>query len=420
MIVHPMKNAMRYCLERSKAKMAQPNFGFSAEQIIYRWLEGHSSLGQKGAKGWEPRWLAAVPKSLVCLVLAACFFQSLHAQVVVSQSPMPFLRFAPQAMLNVTLLNSSTNTVSGHLESQLTSEKGEIVCVVKGQQLELQPSSSRSVSGASNIEDYLFGDGATALYAMEQGQLLAGTYQWCVTFNAPSLEVSPENCLPVISSFQNFLNLLQPDNRSVVDTKTPVLIWTSGNNKPFPSPSERFELLLVQMAPDQSANEAIVENAPLFLLPNATKTVLYPPFAEKLEYGKKYAWKVTHYVGDAIIQSSEVWSFTLAEWEDPRDLKYVDTKKSNQGLIEVYDSFYFRFDERYRGEDLTVYLRDSKGAVLKLDAVNDGYGSGSAKQNGANGYRLNLTPYKLEAGQYSLSIANASGEQFEFFIQYHR
>lgn len=357
-------------------------------------------------------------------VIIAIFFIAIslvgHAQMSILLGNLNTTRMTADQLLDITVSNSGPQSLTAFVSADLKDNTGRVVCSVNSIQLEINKGKN-AFKGIQITENIEYAETAIAQYLLETGNLQGGIYQWCVRLTSAEIETDVEVCKPISSNFYNFLNLVYPSNNQKVETKNPTLTWTHNRSFPAPSSTERYELQLVEIGADQTPGEAIVENTPLLKLSRLDNhSIVYPFDAMPLEYGKKYAWQVVQWIGENPILFSDVWTFELREWEDPRDVKYVESKNSKQGVIQVYDSFYFRFDEDYSADQLEIKILNSNGEVITVSALNDKTSEVGVKSNGPNGYRLNLTPYRLEGGQYTISIINGRNEQSNFLINYNK
>ncbi len=105
------------------------------------------------------------------------------------------------------------------------------------------------------------------------------------------------------------LDLIEPFNNDQICEKRPMFTWQPS----FPQiPGALYQLTLVEMKGTQNAIEALNYNLPVVDQKGIlTNVLMYPPVAKELSTGKQYAWQVTIYKGQSIINRSEVWAFKL-------------------------------------------------------------------------------------------------------------
>jgi hypothetical protein len=358
---------------------------------------------------------------LFTLLLALMLSFSTKAQVLVTSYTVNALSCSPSKMLDITLTNSTTNSMEVSVEASVKTSDGKQLCLATATNLSLNVGVNK-LNGASVLSDFFYSELPAAQMLAAQGRLISGTYDYCVKVTFPGGEFPVESCFPLVSNFSSFLQLLNPMDKEVIEILNPTLTWTHSGFLPSTDPAETFEMILAEKKSDQSAGQALAENEWL-LNQNQLKShsILYPLNAPKLEVGKQYAWQVLHKYNGVLLESSDIWWFEIDEWEDPRDIKYVDINASKSiDVVEVYQSFYFRFDEVYNSDQMFIQLVDEGQKVIEPLVENDRPGAASIKKNGFNGYRFNLTPYHLKAGNYTLKIANAKGKVYSIKIHYNK
>jgi len=105
------------------------------------------------------------------------------------------------------------------------------------------------------------------------------------------------------------LDLIEPYNEDQICEKRPLMTWQPS----IPQiPGTLYELLLVEIKEKQNAIEALNYNLPIVNQKGITANILmYPPVSKDLIEGKKYAWQVTAYKDQTIINRSDVWQFKI-------------------------------------------------------------------------------------------------------------
>ncbi len=343
-----------------------------------------------------------------------------EAQILITSHGVTPFTCTPQKMLDISVFNQNINEVSIQITGTLTQD-GKVLCTVTSESLLLSHGDSK-LRGREILANYNFTELPAAQYIASSGKLLAGNYMYCIKITSPSSEMPAETCFPLMSAYSSFLQLISPSDRQVIEEFNPILTWTHSGILPTSHPRETFELLLSEKNEDQSAAQALAENALLLHVPKlGSHTTLYPLNAPKLKEGGQYAWQVIHKYDGNLIESSQTWWFEIREWEDPRDIKYIDITTSKRGdVVPVYHSFYFRFDEIYNSDKLEIRIIDSKQNIISPLVSNDLGEEGMTKKNGFNGYKLNLAPYNLKQGSYTVSIKNAKGQVYSIVIDYRK
>lgn len=167
-----------------------------------------------------------------------------------------------------------------------------------------------------------------------------GDYEYCFTLNFTDKGNDPiaEQCfrLQLVPFAQ--LNLIEPFNKDTICDKTPLLTW----QPLLPGISgSAYQLVLSEVKKDQGAVEALNYNLPIVNQSHITATVLpYPAISKELEQGKTYAWQVTAYKEQTILNRSEIWTFKV-DCKDPKKKPQVITDDGYRDIEDlVKGNFY--------------------------------------------------------------------------------
>jgi hypothetical protein len=360
-----------------------------------------------------------IMSKIIGLLSFLCWFSSGIAQIMVTGHLASPMNCSPTNVLSVSVQNGTGVTAIGAIQATLREANGQVLLVVRSMSIEFSPGTSR-FNGQSILESSDFKEQPTAVNLWSHGQLLSGQYELCFEVILSTGEDVPSMCFPLVSCYSSFLQLVNPFDKEIVVQSNPILTWGHSGLLPSIDPLETFDLRLVEVGKDQNKSEAIAENPFVLFLPNIkSHSILYPIDAKELELGRTYAWQVRHSYADKVIEFSDVWEFTIQEWEDPRDIKYVYLSGSEYSdLVEVYNSLYVRFDERYLSEMVEVALEDANAKVLLPELLSDSQNVLS-KRNGFNGYRINLSQYHLKAGYYTVIMWNAKGDKYSIKIHFN-
>lgn len=125
-----------------------------------------------------------------------------------------------------------------------------------------------------------------------------------------------------------------PADKSVVELAYPQFTWLP------PGPADMFnnlnyDLLVTEMAPGQSPQEAILYNTPLYTGNNLRQAYqIYPATFSALKPGMQYAWQVTARNGLNYSAQTEVWSFTIKPADSlimaANSNSYIELKSSKE------------------------------------------------------------------------------------------
>ena len=126
--------------------------------------------------------------------------------------------------------------------------------------------------------------------AIKSSELPKGIYIACVyALNPVTQGVITSSCMSFTSIPITAPRLLRPVGGEKVSIPFPIFTWTY---PPQPGYSVTFELKIVEVLPNQSPQRAIESNPPIHKASVSTNFYVYPPTAQKLERGKKYAWQI--------------------------------------------------------------------------------------------------------------------------------
>jgi len=105
------------------------------------------------------------------------------------------------------------------------------------------------------------------------------------------------------------LDLIEPFDQDEICEKRPLLTWQPS----MPAVAGMlYELQLSEIKENQNAVEALNYNLPIINQRGIVANILvYPAVSKELVAGKKYAWQVTAYKDQTVINRSEIWQFTI-------------------------------------------------------------------------------------------------------------
>ncbi|WP_199118235.1 DUF928 domain-containing protein [Pedobacter sp. ASV28] len=105
------------------------------------------------------------------------------------------------------------------------------------------------------------------------------------------------------------LNLVEPYDRDEICEQRPLLSWQP--HIPLTAGAQ-YQVVLTEIKDRQNGIEALQYNLPIINQKGImANLIMYPAVARDLERGKRYAWQVTAYKGNTVLNRSEVWSFTM-------------------------------------------------------------------------------------------------------------
>ncbi|WP_316800443.1 DUF928 domain-containing protein [Pedobacter frigidisoli] len=205
---------------------------------------------------------------------------------------------------------------------------------------QIGPGSNVIPSGVARSASIAIAQNTTANFIRRNQYFPQGDYEYA--FNIISASSSEE--VIVDQTFNHEvtppapLDLIEPYDQDEICEKRPLLTWQPS----LPAvDGQLYQLLLVEIKDKQNAVEALNYNLPVVNQKGIPANLLvYPPNAKELVAGKKYAWQVSAYKDQTIINRSDVWSFevncpdTMANAPDS-DLGYRDIEDLAKGNFYV-------------------------------------------------------------------------------------
>jgi hypothetical protein len=173
-----------------------------------------------------------------------------------------------------------------------------------------------AVSGAS----IRFAENDIARLLRQSGLFPEGDYEYCFQIYRQDKtgrgELLGEQCFDYLVEPLTPLFLIEPYLKEKICDKRPSFTWQPS----LPAiPGSQYRLTLAEMKAGQTASEALVYNLPLINQSNILSPMLiFPPSAKELEEGKTYAWQVTVYKENMILNRSEIWDFTIKCNDTPK------------------------------------------------------------------------------------------------------
>lgn len=215
------------------------------------------------------------------------------------------------------LLNSRIINMSGRKDISLsvtvTEKKSGRVVTIKTPPFSLAQGNNSIPAAAARAAKVQFAANALSSMIKQTDNLPSGEYEYCYTVSpvaaSQQQQETTEQCFDFELTPAAPLNLIEPANQDKICEKRPLLSWQPS----FPAVAgSSYQLLLVEVKDRQSAVEALNYNLPLVSQSGIINPVLpYPASYKELQQGKKYAWQVTHYKNQTVLNRSEVWEFTL-------------------------------------------------------------------------------------------------------------
>src|SRR5574343_47642 len=135
------------------------------------------------------------------------------------------------------------------------------------------------------------------------------------------------------------IGLSMPMDQDTIEEKEPNFVWQTNLTTIQNDPRISQQIVVVKVETDQTATEAMIANAPIYICTGLlSNSITYPSTGTELEYGSTYAWQIDFLFNGSLVQQSDVWQFTLDEPYVPRT-EYVSVRSTNDGqFIPVLDN----------------------------------------------------------------------------------
>ncbi|WP_315815039.1 hypothetical protein [Paraflavitalea speifideaquila] len=269
----------------------------------------------------------------VSVVLTMLMFRAVHAQdLVVNAFIPPGALIQKEQLWNVVISNPSSavrtcqisltilNKANGN--KMLTALTNNIV--VPGGARQIQVADVMPVVYNALHEQVTLGG---------QGLLPVGHYQVCYELVSNKGASYGSTCIDVQVDVLAPPQLIFPENKSELQEQQPAFSWMP----PAPMALVRnctYEYTLVKVNNNQTAADAIRDNAPVYRVGRLTNIAFtYPASAMALEKKQLYAWQITAQAATNI--KSDVWTFSVADKVPPKGtpgdgLAYTKLARKNE------------------------------------------------------------------------------------------
>jgi hypothetical protein len=217
-------------------------------------------------------------------------------------------------LLGAKISNPGGQRITAVLTLKVTAQEAGQVVTVKTAPFDILPGLNSLPPGLLGRSSIRFGTNRIADIVRQSGYFTAAEYDYCfeLTDAGPSHSgvVLAEPCFTYMLEPFSPLILMTPADKDVFCNKRPALFW----QPLLPAiPGVVYRLTLAEVKQGQADIEALHYNTPVINQMNISVPLLfYPPSAQELEEGKKYAWQVTAYRNNVMLVRSEIWSFTIA------------------------------------------------------------------------------------------------------------
>jgi len=213
-------------------------------------------------------------------------------------------------LYNTRLINPSGRT-NGTLTITVTERKSGAVFSVNTASFEVPPGTSIIPPQAVRNARIQFFNTRISAITRQQRYFPQGLYEYCFTLATNGATTAPlsEECFEFELTPFAELNLLSPYDKDKVCELRPMLTW----QPLLPAVTgAAYQLVLAEIRENQNAVEALNYNLPIINQSSIIANMLpYPPVAPELVKGKRYAWQVTAFKDQTVLNRSEIWEFTV-------------------------------------------------------------------------------------------------------------
>ncbi len=366
-------------------------------------------------------------RSVVLLVLLLVG-SSLNAQVVISpQIPSPGVFTKPQ-LWNLSVVNTTGRSLSARLQMTIT-EANTSQLVLSAVTRHFQVPGGVSQLTHTDVLPVVYKD-ANPSYQVDNspnGFLPVGVFNICYSLiyqDNDAVETLADECQLLEVESLSPPQLVLPADSEKVTSSYPMFSWTPPMPYAFFS-NLSYELLVVEVAPYQTAAEAVQINVPVWRKAGVYATQYqYPQALPALDTGKLYAWRITASNNTMPVAFSEVWSFRV---DQPRQEATAAARRGAYLLLSAVDN---NSAALVQGRLMLVFDNRENDRQLQLSIVEIGKGDGSPEQLANAVLPLhagkNYLQYDLEANArlkvnaYYRLEAIAGGKKQYLTFQYRR
>lgn len=350
---------------------------------------------------------------LICVIFFS-FYTFSGAQVIVSFEPALNGRTI-EGLQRIKIINSMTGDVRGFLKVNVQDETGNLVVNILTPSFMIHPGSNMINSSVFANSRISFGNSRAVQVLNQTGRFPEGSFEYCFEFNAdPSkpneAPVPYENCFNFYVQPYTPLLLISPPDKSTICNPRPDFVW----QPPFPAGiSMRYRVLVSEIRADQQPSEALLNNLPLINQAELTSNLLlYPSPVASLVKGRTYAWQAIAYINDAVVQRSEIWTFTYdcdkAEADSSFDSYREVTGSGNGNYYIASKTLKFALRNPYKKRSLNysvVDLAEPLKEIRRLPVIQ--------LENGLNKIDLKLNNNKsfINGHTYLMRLNNISNHQ---------
>jgi len=231
------------------------------------------------------------------------------AQVTIQFIPEVYGR-SVDGLFNCRIFNPNKQQQQATLTITVTERKGGTLCIIKTEPFNVVPGNNPIPPSAARTARIQYGSSKLGRLTSLRHNFPEGDYEYCYDISFVHSDNPPdEQCFNYVLAPFADLSLIGPDNRDSICERRPLFTW----QPLIPGVAgSYYQLVLTEIKKGQNATEALNYNLPIINQNNIISPILpYPSIVPDLEKGKKYAWQVTAYKDQTILNRSEIWQFVV-------------------------------------------------------------------------------------------------------------
>ncbi len=250
-------------------------------------------------------------KTLIAFLLLLCTMVEVRAQASIDFIP-AISGATLDGLMNVRITNTgSKKTVRLDIRVSQEDEVGSVQIVqITTAPFELNIGTNVVPPSIVRSAQVKIGTSETARFLQQNGYFPAGNY----VYEYRMMHLATQELLLEQTFIHELepaapLNLVEPYDRDEICEQRPLLSWQP--HIPLTAGAQ-YQVVLTEIKDRQNGIEALQYNLPIINQKGImANLIMYPAVARDLERGKRYAWQVTAYKGNTVLNRSEVWSFTM-------------------------------------------------------------------------------------------------------------
>jgi hypothetical protein len=355
------------------------------------------------------------PRAGIC-IWALLSITLCHGQLSIQQVDVQGENMSPSTFFHAMVLNGG-GAQAVRFEGRLVSKAGEQVLSFSAQPMVLQTGALSLRAEMLTFSSFAVGPGPVGRTVRQTNRLPEGDYTFCLRARSDQGEDEDELCEVYRMEELIFLDLISPWNGDTIDEVRPTLSWVLSGS-PTMVQGGQARIVVVPLPKSMSTAQALASQVPVYMHPETSqRTLAHPPGQPDLLRGQCYAWQAERVLEGRVVDRSDPWSFCVRKREEPTADKYIRLDRMQPGIVykAIDRRLFFRYDEPYASQSLTCAVIDAEGRRLEPEVNKEGAGTLQAGNSapGANLYELDLSPYGLKPGIYTLEVRDIKGRRYE-------